>query len=598
MSTSSTLAMLLVAAALLTRGTAQSYSASSSERDDLGAAKAFDGSRDTRWSASFKVKTGWIQVEFPTPRKAAEVRVISGIKDLKGAPKDFDLLAGESAESLQLVKAVKANAADECVVAFAATTAKIWRIDVKSLVNDRWSPTISEIVIGIPATTEIPSSGPKYTASDNGIGGSIPAKAFDGDPSTRYEAQSKAKEAWIQATFPEPRSFNAVRFLSRSESGFGVPRDFTVQAKLGSSWTTLLKATDNWTAAPVRRFRGATAAEWRIVVSKLINDGASLRLSEIEFLDAAEDAPIAWPEAPAPKESDVNKTIERGSAWLLSKRRADGTWDTKHTAEYPMGVMALVGLALLKSGIDRDTAPHPDLVEKLALLAIDKEKTYSVALYAVYLRNLSTKQHVERIKACAEFLVRSQHPEGLWGYPDGRPDLSNAQFALLGLKAAVEVGVEVPEKVWSRAFDYLLSGAEKDGGFNYVPTGPSASDPSTGSMTAAALACLKICVDRLPAATGAEAKARSVRDKALAWLDERFVVELNPQSDQGHYYYLYAVERVGAFFGLKEFGGKNWYQAGARHLLDWQARDGSWRQNIEDTCFALLFLNRASLTSR
>ena len=41
---------------------AQEYSASSSQRENLGAQLAFDGQNDTRWSAEFKSKTGWLQV--------------------------------------------------------------------------------------------------------------------------------------------------------------------------------------------------------------------------------------------------------------------------------------------------------------------------------------------------------------------------------------------------------------------------------------------------------------------------------------------------------------------------------------------------------
>ena len=259
-----------------------------------------------------------------------------------------------------------------------------------------------------------------------------------------------------------------------------------------------------------------------------------------------------------------------------------------------MGVMSLVGLALKKSGLDRDDPLIQDLVKRLGAMKL--EKVYSVSLYAMFLRAVSMKRYNDRIAACADFVVEHQAPDGLWGYPDGRSDLSNAQYALLALKAAREVGVKVPKKAFERTMDYLLSGAERDRGYNYVPHGPSTNDPSTGSMTAAALACLEICARQLPNDRGRQQAAKPRIAGAMTWLADRFVVELNPGSPMSHYYYLYGIERVGSFYKVKKIGTHVWYPAGARHLLDWQRRDGSWHGNTVDTCFALLFLNRASLT--
>lgn len=583
---------------------AQTYDASSAERENLGAKYAFDGDKATRWSASFKEKTGWIEVTFADAKKFSEVKIFSGVRDLKGAPKDFDILAGESREKLKLVKAVKGTTTDDTPVKFDAVTAKVWRIEVKSVIDARWSPTITEIEFGpkddaAPTKTDdAPTGARKFSASDPGTGAMTPEKAFDGDPMSHYESSQTGKETWIASEWPAPQTFNAVRIFVRSEGGRGCPRDFTVQAKTGSSWTTVGKVVDNWSGAPTLRFKSTTSKEWRIVATKIANPKFSLRMSECEFLSVDGDSVPAFPDAAAPKESEVNAAIERGMKWLQKERGADGNWKTPHTEEFPMGVMSLCGLVLRKSGTDADAEPHPDLVSRLAAMSIAKEKTYSVALYAVYLRSLSIKKYNDRIKECADFLIKHQGPDGLWGYPEGRTDLSNAQFALLGLKAASEVGIEIPSKVWSKALDYLVDGTERDGGFNYVPTGPSANEPCTGSMTAAGLACLKICVDHLTGDAGAVGRAKKSTESAMAWLEKRFVVEMNPASDQSHYYYLYAVERVGAYYGKKDFGDRPWYALGARHLLDFQSRDGSWHGNIEDTCFALLFLNRASISGQ
>ncbi len=53
--------------------------------------------------------------------------------------------------------------------------------------------------------------------------------------------------------------------------------------------------------------------------------------------------------------------------------------------------------------------------------------------------------------------------------------------------------------------------------------------------------------------------------------------------------------------GLKEFGGKDWYQEGAEYLLGKQEADGHWTNGNADmtndrinTAFAILFLRKAT----
>jgi len=65
------------------------------------------------------------------------------------------------------------------------------------------------------------------------------------------------------------------------------------------------------------------------------------------------------------------------------------------------------------------------------------------------------------------------------------------------------------------------------------------------------------------------------------------------------YYYLYALERAGIFVGTETLGAHEWYAEGAQYLLAQQKDDGSWLSKgadhaIWDTCFAILFLRRAT----
>jgi hypothetical protein len=72
-----------------------------------------------------------------------------------------------------------------------------------------------------------------------------------------------------------------------------------------------------------------------------------------------------------------------------------------------------------------------------------------------------------------------------------------------------------------------------------------------------------------------------------------------------HYYFLYGLERVGVLAGTEFLGEHEWYPVGARYLLREQKGDGSWASvksppnghpaDYMDTCYAILFLRRATL---
>jgi hypothetical protein len=59
------------------------------------------------------------------------------------------------------------------------------------------------------------------------------------------------------------------------------------------------------------------------------------------------------------------------------------------------------------------------------------------------------------------------------------------------------------------------------------------------------------------------------------------------------------VERAGSTAGTEWFGERPWYKEGSDWLVSKQNGDGSWGnesggKKVADTCWALLFLNRAT----
>ena len=84
--------------------------------------------------------------------------------------------------------------------------------------------------------------------------------------------------------------------------------------------------------------------------------------------------------------------------------------------------------------------------------------------------------------------------------------------------------------------------------------------------------------------------------KGLDWIGKNFTVTENPKAHEdwqkgAYYYYLYGLERAGILYNTEKFGTHEWYPEGANKLLDAQEPDGKWK-NVEDTCFAVLFLKR------
>ena len=109
-------------------------------------------------------------------------------------------------------------------------------------------------------------------------------------------------------------------------------------------------------------------------------------------------------------------------------------------------------------------------------------------------------------------LINAQGDHGGWDYiplngGGGRYDLSNTQLAILALREAALVGIEIPEIVWQRTQKLYLDLQKDDGGWNYgsgdkVNTMFGFGTPGYGSMTAAGLATLFITADNLDLASG------------------------------------------------------------------------------------------------
>ena len=345
-------------------------------------------------------------------------------------------------------------------------------------------------------------------------------------------------------------------------------------------------------------------------------------------------------------QKEIDTAILKGSAYLKDAPSPGGHLKTNCDE--------LILLTLVHAGASEKT--YQKFLD--SVLAAQLEHTYKVALLAMCLEEIDASKHQAKIAQCAQFLVDNQAANGQWSYgrptdavkliedksvasgdspkkkkPEVREfgaerehkkpktsymvkqtrtvgeggDNSNSQYAALGLRACFDSNIKLPEEVLQKARTWWVesqwpdeSGSKLDKkavasggelpwtqGWNYQK--PGAEGGPTHAMTAGAVGATVIYEYML----GRDWKKDKVTRAGVNWMGKHYAINEN-------YYYMYALERAGMLYDTETFGGHNWYLEGARFLVDKQKADGSWGnrenkdENTWDTCFAVLFLKKAT----
>ncbi|MAW61296.1 MAG: hypothetical protein CMJ94_10730 [Planctomycetes bacterium] len=317
------------------------------------------------------------------------------------------------------------------------------------------------------------------------------------------------------------------------------------------------------------------------------------------------------------KQERINTAIDKGVDWLLKRQLIDGSWGEEH-GRYRNGMTALAVYTLLKSGVP---ARHPAILEALAFMAESPTTmTYSAGCHLMALEALRDEEYLPWMEEILGDLLSWQNRQGVWGYPTGHPDLSCTQFAALGLRAAAQAGLEIPDRVWVDLADgtlaYQLKRERVDtpnaleeaygnklsvAGFSYRDVHPMSA---RGSMTTAGIATLAICLEQLGDRCPGNLRSQMERqiEYGMNWMIVHWSVSSNPGLNHWHHYYLYGLERVGAMLDTEQVGPREWYWDGAEFLCNQQVSQGinlgAWPdpygRTESATCFALLFLRRAT----
>jgi hypothetical protein len=298
------------------------------------------------------------------------------------------------------------------------------------------------------------------------------------------------------------------------------------------------------------------------------------------------------------------------------------------------------GFRYLEKNFYRPPSSYETSMLLLAITArADAAKMRETAKKGTFRRKLSSKYMIWATKLRSH-LLRKREARG-WRYnvtkgqsaPGGPEDLSSTQLATLALFAAQRLGIRTERGVWEDILAFSMAQQETAGpdvvyrdpvdpsttrkararGFAYLSTSdkPHESEPR-GGMTACGLANLEMARfvltegGRKREAWDKRKDAAAVQEAifdGIAWLDRNWSPFEDPHARKSniyHVYWLYALERAMDLLGLQLVGGHRWYNEMGQELLNRQ-RDGHWAtkgnaggHDVLDTCFALLFLKRAT----
>jgi len=302
---------------------------------------------------------------------------------------------------------------------------------------------------------------------------------------------------------------------------------------------------------------------------------------------------------------------QKGDHWELVNR-PDGKSDHADVRNWQWGgVTAVACCALLYAG---ETPQKPELARAIKWL----ENADMVGIYAVGFRcqvwGLIRAPNRKVLMRDRDYLLAAVHKSGEGGgfypyylnpadgapKPDGWYDHSVSQYGVLGMWSLAQQAIEVPTNYWTGVELAWKSHQTPAGGWGYRLRDNNKDWVTENvGMTAAGLATLYITQEMAHSMDGLNCTG-NYRDesieRAVKWLSANFSTFRNRHP----YYALYGVERVGVAGGFKYFGNLNWYQVGAKYLLETQQPDGSWGKDdahwnpnkVPDTCFGLMFLAR------
>jgi len=305
-------------------------------------------------------------------------------------------------------------------------------------------------------------------------------------------------------------------------------------------------------------------------------------------------------------------------AYVTSTRRPRPPGGGKRaTSMMDYGATALAVFALRSAGVPGDAWPMRKALRYLRgggaeMRLASASYTYGISLAIMAMQACDPKGLYDDIQRLAHRLIAGQHAQHLgWTYQSyggtgaGRArniDLSNTQYAILGLRRATMAGQPVPAETWERV-QKLMREAESDASGEWLYSYPNENARTRSGMAAIAAASFVIAGKLLdPNVKRADMLADAQVDRALRTMANRYGRKADYSSLD--LYTMYSIERVGALYGIAAFDGLPWHEAAEASLLERQNGDGSWGRDpvkwftswgrTADTAYALLILRKAT----
>ncbi len=311
--------------------------------------------------------------------------------------------------------------------------------------------------------------------------------------------------------------------------------------------------------------------------------------------------------------SKCSQAADRGLTWLATHQSPTGTWlglvghkmnddyvlldqglslDQQRSAgRGHLGVAALCGMAFLAGGHLPDRGQHGLVVRRTydyvagrglesGLLSDSGTRMYSHAFATLFLAEIAGMVDGDLARAPLEravnLIVDSQNAHGGWRYNafDRETDLSVTVCQLQALRAARNIGVQVPGDTIARAMAYVQQSrvprGRSQGQYYYKIHGRGAYEKADEyAINAAALTAL----------SSAGIHDRDLSDPVLNFLDRSYGGIADYYRE--HYYFWY-----GNYYAAQAYyqhGGprlRRFYERLASDLLTSQRADGSWENRV------------------
>ncbi len=300
-----------------------------------------------------------------------------------------------------------------------------------------------------------------------------------------------------------------------------------------------------------------------------------------QCLRAGEDGP---PQDMVEITKDLDKAVERGTAWLAKNQGHDGSWGSEGSSgQYKMVMTGLAGLALLSAGNQPGRGQYGGNITRAAefcikhaqrdgLITSDTEgqtmyghgfaMTFLAELYGMDQGGEMGARLKQVLTQAVKKTGQSQSINGGWYYSpnSGADEGSVTVTQVQALRSCRNAGIDVPVKLMNDSVNYLVKCQNADGGIRYsIQSGQT----SSVALSSAGVACY------LMAGRYNDDHAK----KAIEYLKKN----LDPKHTIGYHDFYTNFYGSQAMF---QIGGESWakyFPAIRERLLPQQSSDGSWR---------------------